>query len=62
MTKSSEMSDHGLEGMGSSCKRPMRDLEDVLFLVQTEHAFMYSWTSGSIDGHQNLQEMANIVL
>ena len=44
MTKSIEMSDHGLEGMGRSCGSPMHDLEEVLFLAQTEHASMYSWT------------------
>ena len=60
--KSMDMSDHGLEGMGSGCRGPMRDPEDVLFRAQTEHASMYSWTSGSMDGHQNHQEMTNIVL
>ena len=56
------MSDHGLEGMGSGCKRPMRDPEDVLFRAQTEQASTYSRTSGSMEGHQNLREIANIVL
>ena len=60
--KSMEMSDHGLEGTGSGCRRSMRDLEDVLFRAQTEHASMYSRTSSSMDGHQNCREMMNIVL
>ena len=62
VTKSMDISDHGLEGMGNGCKRTMQDLENVLFLAQTEHASTYSRTSSSIDGHQNCWEMANIVL
>ena len=57
-----EMSDHGLEGMGNGWRSPVRALEDVLFHAQTEHASMYSRTSGSIAGHQNLRAMTNKVL
>ena len=60
--KSNEMLDHGLEGMGSGCNRPMRDPEDVLLRAQTKQASTYSRTSGYMDGHQNRREMANIVL
>lgn len=52
---------HGLEGMGRGWNSPMRAAEDVLFLAQTEQAPIYSRTSGSMDGHQNLWEMVNIV-
>ena len=62
MTKYSEMLDHGLEGMESGCKSPMRAPEEVLFLAQTAHASMYSLTPTSMDGHQNRWEMANTVL
>ena len=62
VTKSMEMSDHGQEGIGSSWRGLMRDLEDVLFYAQTEHASRYSWTSIFIAGHQNLQDMTNMVL
>ena len=41
---------------------PVRALEEVLFHAQTEHASMYSWTSGSIAGHQNLRDVTNMVL
>ena len=57
VTKSMEMSDHGLEGMGNGWRSPVRALEDVLFHAQTEHASMYSRTSGSIAGHQYLRDM-----
>ena len=53
VTKSMEMSDHGLEGIGRGCRRPMRGPEDVLFRAQTEHASMYSRTSDFMEGHQN---------
>ena len=37
-------------------------LEDVFLRAQTEHASMYSRTSVSIAGHQNLWEMTNMVV
>ena len=61
VTKSTEISDHGLDGMGSGCRSPVRALDDVLLRAQTEHASMYSRTSDSIAGHQNLREMTYIV-
>ncbi|KAM8756297.1 LOW QUALITY PROTEIN: interferon-induced GTP-binding protein Mx-like [Acanthopagrus schlegelii] len=57
VTKSREMSDQGLDGMGRGCKSPDRALDDDLLRAQTEHASMYSRTSDSIAGHQNLREM-----
>ena len=57
-----DMSDHALEGVGSGWRSPVHALEDVLFCAQTEHASMYSWTSVSIAGHQNLRDMMNVVL
>ena len=60
--KSTEMSDHGLEGMGSSWRSPIWDLEDILFRTQTKHASIYSQTSDSMNGDQNHWEMTNIVL
>ena len=62
VTKSIEMSNHGLEGMDRGCRSPMRDPEDGLLRAQTEHASMYSRTPDSMDGHQNRWEMANMVL
>ena len=38
VTKLMEMSDHGLEGMGSGCRSPVCALEAVLFRAQTEQA------------------------
>ena len=61
VTKSTEMSDHGLDGMGSDCRSPVRAWEDVLLRAQTEQASMYSRTSDSIAGHQNLREMTYMV-
>ena len=62
VTKSKEISDHGLDGMGNGWSSPVRALEDVLLRAQTEQASMYSRTACSIAGHQNLQEMTNMVL
>ena len=57
VTKSNEMSDQGLDGMGSGCNSPVRALEEDLLRAQTEQASTYSRTSDSIAGHQNLREM-----
>ena len=62
VTKSMKMSDHGLEGMGSGWSSPVRAWENVLLRAQTEQASMYSRTSGSMAGHQNLREITNMVL
>ena len=42
VTKSIDMSDHGLEIMGSGWRSPMHALEEVLFRAQTEQTSMYS--------------------
>ena len=56
-TNSMDMSDQGLEEMESGWRSPVCALEEVLFRAQTEHASMYSRTSGSIAGHQYLRDM-----
>lgn len=61
VTKSSEMVDQGLDGMGRGCRRLMQGPVETLFLAQTEQASTYSRTSDSIEGHQKLREIANMV-
>ena len=62
VTKSIEMSDHGRDGMGCGWSNPVRACDDVLLRAQTEQASMYSRTSDSMAGDQNLREMTYIVL